>query len=89
MKNGELIKKHSFNFNPNDNSGEGLFLKTEYFANGDKGGFFINQSLTLNFYSNAAVFQLYSIGFTPENLRKLANELEAERIKVQQILAQD
>ena len=79
----KIIKTHSFNFNPTDNGGESLVLTTEFIANGDpitnNGGVFINQELTLNSYCNACSMILTGATLTPENLRKLANELAQSR----------
>jgi hypothetical protein len=77
----ELLKSHVFNFNPHDNGGESLILQTHYISNGDPPDaegthFFTNQVLTLASYCNSASFNLYGAAFTPENLRKLADQLE-------------
>lgn len=67
---------HTFCFNPQDNGGESLILKTTFEPNGDPGEFYAVQELMLHSYCNYATFTLTGIGFTPENLRKLADELE-------------
>ena len=73
----KILNRHVFSFNPKDNGGESLTLTTEFIDNGDGNGkFFTNQSLNLQSYSNSATLSLYSACFTPENLRKLADELE-------------
>lgn len=83
MKEGDLLHKQThFIFNPANNGGESLVLETKFIANGnpvsDKGQhFFTNQVLTLNSYCNSASFTLFGAQFTPDILRKLADELEA------------
>ena len=81
----KFVGRHVFVFNPNDNGGECLCLVTEFIHNGDpvtdKEGIFTNQTLSLHSYCNSASFNLSGASFTPENLRKLANELESARIK--------
>lgn len=83
MKNREVIKKHVFEFDTEINSGEGLTLVTEFYANGDpiteNNGVYMNQYLTLQSYCNSVTFNLIGIQLTPEKLRQLANELERER----------
>lgn len=70
-----LIKTHIFCFNRKDNSGEGLTLTTEIYDNGEK-EIFYNQELTLQSHCNCASFNLCGATFTPNLLRKLADELE-------------
>jgi len=72
-----VVKTHSFNFNPHDNGGESLTLTTKFIANGEPGGIFLNQELTLQSYCNAATLALYGVTITPHILRELANELES------------
>lgn len=67
---------HSFNFNERDNGGESLILDTTAFANGDPGGVYLNQRLTLHSYCNAASFEFIGTNLTPEVLRRLADGLE-------------
>lgn len=83
-KNKEVLGTHNFTFNPQDNSGEGLTLKTTFISNGDPGEVFTNQEITLNSYCNSASISLCGIAITPENLRQLANELDAIRVAAQQ-----
>lgn len=72
----KLLKRHVFCFNPNDNGGESLLLTTEFFWNGDEqDGIYTNQELILQSYLNSASITLFGAAFTPENLRKLADEL--------------
>lgn len=82
----KLLKTHVFCFNPYDNSGEGLFLTTQFFANGDPitdtEGIYLNQELRLQSYCNSASFNLYGAYITPELLRKLADQLEQARNKI-------
>lgn len=75
----KTVKEHCFNFSPNDNGGESVTLVTKFIDNGD-GDVFLNQELTMQFYCNSASFQLIGTTLTPENLRRLANELESARV---------
>jgi len=73
---------HVFIFNPQDNGGEQLSLSTIYADTGDLiDGLCINQELELQSYCNSVSLNLNAVCFTPENLRKLADELEVFRIK--------
>jgi hypothetical protein len=80
----KTLGKHTFAFNPNDNGGEALVLTTEFVDNGDRekdgSSIFLNQELTLHSYCNSASFNLSGAALTPDNLRKLANELESAKI---------
>lgn len=76
MKPDTFIDRHVFLFNPQDNGGESLVLTTDIIANGDPGVVFTNQELTLQSYCNGASFDLVGAPLTPENLRRLANELD-------------
>jgi hypothetical protein len=73
-----IIDSHSFCFNPKDNRGEAVILHTGFYDNGDE-EVYTMQSLILNSYGRSATIELGSI-FTPEILRKLANELESAKI---------
>jgi len=73
----KLIDTHRFNFSPTENSGEGLTLETQFFHNGDPGGVFMSQTLTLQSYGNSASFTLCGINLTPDMLRQLASEMES------------
>ena len=53
---------------------------TKFIGNGDVDGVYMNQELTLQSYCNSASFNLSGTTLTPENLRKLANELESAMI---------
>jgi hypothetical protein len=72
----EYVKTHYFTFNEDDNEGEQLTLDT-YFYKSSAGEISTLQELTLNSYGNSATFNLSGY-FTPENLRKLADELDRE-----------
>jgi hypothetical protein len=72
----KLLATHTFCFNKHDNGGESLVLKTEIYANGDPGGIFWNQILTLHSYCNSASLTLCGASLTPDVLRDLANQLE-------------
>lgn len=82
MQNAKIGKAHVFTFNPEDNGGEALMLKTQFFDNGD-GVLYTNQEITLQSYCNAASFELVGATITPDKLRQLANELERAQIKAQ------
>ena len=77
MKVKELAK-HYYNFSPQDNGGEGLFMETIFYDNGDgiPDGVYTNQTLTLRSYGNSASINLFGIQITPEKLRELADQLE-------------
>lgn len=77
----EPIARHVFCFNSQDNGGESLNLTTSIFANGDPGGIFMTQELTLQSYCNAATFCLHGTMISPELLRRLANELDEAMVK--------
>lgn len=83
----KLLQRKSFCFNKKDNGGEALILTTEFYANGDPitpdTGVYLNQTITLNSYSNSAAFTLCGAFLTPTVLRELANELESARNKIQ------
>lgn len=81
MNTDKLIGRHCFVFNNNDNGGESLSLETKVYSNGDPGGFYLNQTLNLQSYSNSASFNLFGAVITPSALRQLANQLEMELIK--------
>ncbi len=83
MKNNKELLYHLFTFNKGTNGGEQLILITKFFDNGDgpPDGVYTNQELVLNSYSNTTSFSFSDSPFTPETLRKLANELESAMIK--------
>lgn len=72
-----LLKKHTFCFNKNDNGGESLVLSTKMFSNGDPDGVYYEQEISLQSYCNSATLHLVGASITPALLRKLADELEA------------
>lgn len=75
-----LVHIHCFVFNPEANSGESLTLTTSYYEDGPK-KLVSSQQLALGSYCNSASFDLMGAQLTPENLRKLADELEAAEKK--------
>lgn len=77
--------RHVFSFNPDDNSGESLTLVTNFHFQDNK-SYQYSQSLDLQSYGNSASFCLCGAQLTPENLRKLANELDKACIQAQEIL---
>lgn len=80
----KVLCEHIFVFNKEDNGGEALILKTEFFDNGDGGkeGIYTNQKLILSSYCNSASFDLHGVALTPEILRQLADELEQAKNKL-------
>jgi hypothetical protein len=87
MKN-KILKEHKFYFN-NGKYGTGLCLKTIFVAEGEEEdkitktkGIFIHQILTLESYANSASFELCGTILTSTDLRKLADQLDAERAKL-------
>lgn len=73
----EIIGKHYFTVNENDNGGEHVCIDTDIYDNGDKeNNIFLNTRITVNSYSNGASISLCGSPLTPEILRKLANELD-------------
>lgn len=75
----KLSKYHYFVFNPKDNGGESLSLRTRFYDNGNNAprGVFMTQELTLQSYCNSATFNLSGAPIAPELPRELANELES------------
>jgi hypothetical protein len=71
-KSETLLGTHSFTIN------DDIHLTTEYIGNGDpikvKDGWYMNSKLILHGSGNEATFEITS-GLTPQNLRKLADEL--------------
>lgn len=82
------IKSHAFCFNIADNGGEALTLHTAFFANGDPGGVFAHQALTLHSYSNSATIDLCGSVLTPELLRQLAQELETAKKEAESLCSE-
>lgn len=74
MKEKELIH-HSFTFNPESNGGESVTLGTHIRV--EDGDVTLAHELSMNSYGNIASFFMYDC-FTPEKLRKLADELALE-----------
>lgn len=85
-KENEELARHVTELDPNLNGGETILLITKFISNGDPvtatQGVFTNQEVSLQSYGNSATIQLYGPGFTPEFLRKWANELEQTRNKL-------
>jgi hypothetical protein len=68
---------HIFSFNPECNDNEQLILETKFLDDCD----WYSQELVLYSHGNHVVLRFGQM-FTPENLRKLADELEATKKKV-------
>jgi hypothetical protein len=83
------VARHVFSFNPGDNGGGQLTLVSHIIDNGDvaagipKAGVFLNQELSLQSYGNSASFLLFGASLTPNDLRRLANELEGAMVQAQ------
>lgn len=75
----KLITEKHFRIN------EALSLKVKYFDNGD-GVVFENQKLVLAGNFDDASINLYGSVFTPEQLRKLADELESANTLVNSLV---
>ncbi len=85
------IEIHSFEVPPHVNGGESVIVTTKIFTNGDKdklgnNEIYLNQSISLQSYSNSMELLLVGNPLTPEILRDLANELDrainkAKRLK--------
>jgi hypothetical protein len=76
-----VVHTHVFCFNPEDNGGEAVCLKTRFHENGDnnENSIWLEQELSLQSYAHSAGI---SAGvFTPKMLRKLANELDEAMIQ--------
>ena len=71
----KILNTYTFCFNPEENSGEGLILKTTFLSNADD-EIFTNQELNLLSYGNSASINLYSSSISSSQLRKLADELD-------------
>jgi hypothetical protein len=74
------IHIHVFNINEHSNGGETVSFITEFFDNGDgkhghKPNVFMNQTIGMQSYSNAASLFLTDT-LSPEMLRDLANQIE-------------
>jgi|CXWK01.1.fsa_nt_gi hypothetical protein len=80
----KLISSNTFCFNKTDNSGEGLYLTTKIYGNGDPDGIFLNQELRLQSYSNSASLHLVGTTLTPSLLRELANQIESAMIQAKE-----
>lgn len=80
IKKKNIVRVHSFTFCYAKIGGESLQLITE-FINNEDGDIYKNQKLILQGNFNSAIFDLVGISITPENLRKLADELEKEQNK--------
>lgn len=74
MKEKELIH-HSFTLNPESNGGESVTLETHIRV--EDGDVTLEQELSMNSYGHIASFFIQDC-FTPEKLRKLADELALE-----------
>lgn len=85
MSQEKKLGRHVFCFNPKDNGGEGLYLITDFFDNGD-GEVFTHQEIALQSYCNSASFHLGLASLNPENLRRLANELDSRLARLRTLI---
>lgn len=85
MNSNKILGEHSFVFSPSECNNQ-LSLLTKFIANGDpitsSDGIFLNQYLTLDGEANNATLNLFIAQFTPDELRRLANELESAEAKI-------
>lgn len=74
-----LLGTHKFTFTLSPGDDNTLSLTTDYFDNDDgvPAGIYTNQRLTMQSYGNTASFFLCGTSISSEQLRKLANELDA------------
>ena len=79
---GKLLDTHVMNMTPQNSSGESLCFVTKFFDNGD-GEIYTNQSIKLASYYNECCINLSSESISSENLRKLADELDAKMANFQ------
>lgn len=89
FKQNELVSQFRFTFNHGHQFGEGFCLITKFISNGEPNGVIINQELLLSSGANSASFNLYESAFTPEILRKLADQMEQELCKARALAASD
>lgn len=86
MEQDKILAQHSIVLNPKDNGGEGVFIHTKFISNGDpitdEFGVYTTQEIHLASYSNSAILYFSGAAFTPEFLRRWANELEQVRNKL-------
>lgn len=78
------LTHHYFRFNQKDNGGESFTIHTTFTSTGvdfdeenPNAGFFVDQELRLNSYRNSASVNLTGYVLTPQNLREMADKLEA------------
>lgn len=88
MNKDKEVGWHSFMFNEDDNSGEGVLLDTIMYDNGD-GVIYYNQEISLQSYCNSASINLIGVQITPDRLRQLANELEKAHNKAELAIEQN
>ena len=82
-KSEKMKDMHVFCFNPGNNGGEQLTLITKINKHRYESKVELEQTLTLESYSNSASFTLAGAQLTPELLRKLADELEEKINKIE------
>jgi hypothetical protein len=73
--------------NSDFNDGEALYIETNYVDNEDPNDddVILNQKVVLHSYTNEASFSLYGAVLTPNKLRELANVIERDMIKAEDI----
>ncbi len=81
-----VLRTHRFILNKHLNSGEQISINTEFCNNGDEitetTGVYINQTIELQSYGNAMSLIICDGCLTPEELRKLADELDQVRKEI-------
>lgn len=72
--------------NSDFNDGEALYIETNYVDNENPNDdVILNQKIVLNSYTNEASFSLCGAVLTPNKLRELANIIERDMIKAEDI----
>lgn len=74
----KLLNRSVFLLNPEDDDRESVSIMTEFFSTGEPGVIVSAHEITLDAHGSAASFHL-NIDISPEKLRKLADQLEAQR----------
>lgn len=86
MTRSVLYDTH-YNFNPDFNGGETLYIETNYVDNEDPNddNVILNQKIVLCSYTNEASLNLFGAILTPSKLRELANTIERDMIRAADI----
>lgn len=86
MKADQELGRHCFLVDPKEPGMHSLTLLTRFISNGDEiddtNGVFLNQELSLQSNCNSASLSLFAAIFTPDRLRKLADEMEQKEVEI-------